>query len=80
MEGETEMTRTTGLDGMLQVTLMHRVPMPTVRASERVPHNHGPNFGRKVDGCPRCLQLQCGAQPEKGWGYPNRRTWDGMRR
>jgi len=26
-------------------------------------HSHGPNFGRKVDGCPRCIELTNGAEP-----------------
>ena len=26
-------------------------------------HNHGPNFGRRVDGCPRCAELAAGAEP-----------------
>lgn len=26
-------------------------------------HNHPPNFGRRVDGCPRCEQLKAGAKP-----------------
>lgn len=27
-------------------------------------HNHQPNFGRKVDGCPRCSELANGAAPK----------------
>jgi hypothetical protein len=27
------------------------------------PHSHGPNFGRRVDGCPRCAELTAGAPP-----------------
>jgi hypothetical protein len=31
-------------------------------------HSHGPNFGRQVDGCPRCVELANGAAPvESGW-------------
>ncbi|RBM05656.1 hypothetical protein [Streptomyces sp. PT12] len=26
-------------------------------------HTHGPNFGKKVDGCPRCDELKAGAEP-----------------
>ncbi|MFD8964401.1 hypothetical protein ACFV0C_05240 [Streptomyces sp. NPDC059568] len=26
-------------------------------------HSHGPNFGRHVDGCPRCAELASGAEP-----------------
>ncbi|MFD5899142.1 hypothetical protein [Streptomyces sp. NPDC060366] len=26
-------------------------------------HSHGPNFGRHVDGCPRCSELAAGAEP-----------------
>lgn len=26
-------------------------------------HSHGPNFGRHVDGCPRCTELANGAEP-----------------
>jgi hypothetical protein len=26
-------------------------------------HSHGPNFGRKVDGCGRCDELKDGAEP-----------------
>lgn len=32
-------------------------------------HNHGPNFGRRVAGCPRCEELHAGAQPVRGWGW-----------
>ncbi len=27
-------------------------------------HNHGPNFGRKVDDCERCQELKNGAKPK----------------
>jgi hypothetical protein len=30
-------------------------------------HNHAPNFGRRVDGCPRCVALTAGAKPVH-WG------------
>lgn len=26
-------------------------------------HTHTPNFGRKVEGCPRCAELAAGAKP-----------------
>lgn len=26
-------------------------------------HTHGANFGRHVDGCPRCIELAAGAEP-----------------
>ena len=26
-------------------------------------HTHGPNFGRHVDDCPRCIELAAGAAP-----------------
>lgn len=26
-------------------------------------HSHGPNFGRHVDSCPRCIELAAGAEP-----------------
>lgn len=27
------------------------------------PHNHAPNFGRRVAECPRCAELSAGAPP-----------------
>ncbi|ONK09264.1 hypothetical protein [Streptomyces sp. MP131-18] len=33
-------------------------------------HTHGPNFGRRVAGCPRCDELEAGAEPvrwTRGW-------------
>ena len=33
--------------------------------TELVKHNHKPNFGRKVDGCPRCDELKAGAAPRE---------------
>jgi hypothetical protein len=30
-------------------------------------HSHGPNFGKKVDGCPRCIELVNGAEPVNAW-------------
>lgn len=31
-------------------------------------HSHGPNFGRHVEGCPRCIELANGAAPvQSGW-------------
>lgn len=26
-------------------------------------HSHGANFGRRVEGCPRCAELDAGAKP-----------------
>lgn len=28
---------------------------------------HGPDFGRKTAGCPRCDELLAGAEPRAGW-------------
>lgn len=31
-------------------------------------HNHGPNFGRREDDCPRCVELDNGAPVRRpGW-------------
>jgi hypothetical protein len=43
-----------------------------------IAHTHKANFGRKVDGCPRCAELTAGAKPVQRWtrndahrdGYP----------
>jgi len=35
-------------------------------------HNHGPNFGKKVEGCLRCDELANGALPVNRFG----RTYD----
>jgi len=40
-------------------------------------HSHGPNFGRKVAGCPRCDELKAGAAPVR-WA-PSRREQDELR-
>lgn len=40
-------------------------------------HTHGPNFGRIVDGCPRCAELATGA-PVIQWR--NTRRQDDARR
>jgi len=37
-----------------------------------VKHTHGPNFGRKVDGCGRCDELAAGAEPVR-WNGSARR-------
>lgn len=29
-------------------------------------HNHGANFGKKIDGCPRCTELKLG-MPARQW-------------
>lgn len=34
-------------------------------------HNHGANFGRKIDGCPRCEELKAGASPVS-WSWTKR--------
>jgi len=33
-------------------------------------HTHGPNFGRHMDGCPRCAELRDGAAPATGSNRP----------
>jgi hypothetical protein len=35
-------------------------------------HNHGPDFGRKVDGCARCDELKAGTEPIR-WAWTE--TW-----
>lgn len=35
-------------------------------------HTHGSNFGRIVDGCPRCQELQAGAEPVTVSGWARR--------
>lgn len=37
-------------------------------------HSHRPNFGRHVNGCPRCDELAAGAEPVR-WA-PSRREQD----
>lgn len=32
-------------------------------SEQRTRHTHGPNFGRRVAGCPRCNELTAGAEP-----------------
>ncbi|HEY6021016.1 MAG TPA: hypothetical protein VIY48_14260 [Candidatus Paceibacterota bacterium] len=32
-------------------------------------HTHKPNFGKRVNGCPRCDELNNGAEPVTGWTY-----------
>lgn len=32
-------------------------------ASNTTKHNHGANFGKIVDGCPRCSEIKSGAAP-----------------
>jgi chorismate synthase len=34
-------------------------------------HSHGPNFGKKVDDCPRCEELKSGAEPVR-WALSRR--------
>lgn len=38
-------------------------PIPMSRPGEAAKHNHGANFGRHVDDCPRCIELAGGAEP-----------------
>ncbi|ARQ69979.1 hypothetical protein [Streptomyces marincola] len=33
----------------------------------RTKHSHKPNFGRRVEGCPRCAELAAGAEPVQSW-------------
>ncbi len=40
-------------------------------------HTHGPNFGRRVEGCPRCEELTAGAAPVR---WHNSRADEGARR
>ena len=35
-------------------------------------HTHQVVFGRKVAGCPRCVELAAGAKPVTGWGAQKR--------
>lgn len=37
------------------------------------PHNHGANFGRHVEDCPRCAEIKGGAKPRAGWGDAKKR-------
>lgn len=34
-------------------------------------HTHKPNFGKTVDGCPRCEELKAGAEPVR-WSSSRR--------
>lgn len=40
-------------------------------------HTHGPNFGKHVEGCPRCHELKNGSKP-RSWG-PSRASQDAQR-
>ncbi|MFE9855547.1 hypothetical protein [Streptomyces sp. NPDC005780] len=42
-------------------------------------HSHKPNFGKKVDGCPRCDELKAGATPVS-WNIRNDVRLDEQRR
>lgn len=46
--------------------------MITTNNKQTTKHNHEPNFGRRVDGCPRCEELKNGAAAVKGWGWINK--------
>jgi hypothetical protein len=35
-------------------------------------HSHGPNFGRREAGCPRCEELAAGAPPVE-WAWTKRK-------
>jgi hypothetical protein len=41
-------------------------------------HTHGPNFGRHVDGCPRCAELTAGAEPVR-WQRSRRQADEAAR-
>ena len=41
-------------------------------------HNHGPNFGRIIASCPRCMELRAGA-PAITWVRDDRRREDARR-
>lgn len=41
-------------------------------------HTHAPNFGRKVDGCPRCDELKKGAAPVV-WAISRRKEEEAAR-
>ena len=34
-------------------------------------HTHGPNFGRREPGCPRCSELEAGAEPVRRRSQPH---------
>ncbi|MFD7616598.1 hypothetical protein [Streptomyces sp. NPDC059802] len=42
-------------------------------------HSHKPNFGKKVDGCPRCGELKAGAEPVS-WNVRHEVRLDEQRR
>lgn len=42
-------------------------------------HNHGPNFGKKVAGCPRCEELKNGAEPVR-WYVKHESDFDRAQR
>lgn len=41
-------------------------------------HDHAPNFGRHVDGCPRCAELKAGAAPVV-WAWNSRQREEAAR-
>lgn len=43
-------------------------------------HTHRPNFGRTVEGCPRCAELAAGAAPVRWTNSPRARAADDARR
>lgn len=53
----------------------HRVAdLHCTRSGEQMTtkHTHGPNFGRRIDGCPRCEELTAGAAPVQRHGATRR--------
>ena len=42
-------------------------------------HDHAPNFGRIVDGCPRCAELKAGASPIRWNAYEQKRADEAAR-
>ena len=59
------------------MTCLIRLHMTTLLQVDHAPsgpakHTHPVVFGRKVAGCPRCLELANGAAPIKGWGQRQR--------
>lgn len=47
--------------------------------TEKIKHNHEPNFGRKVEGCQRCNELKNGAKPVV-WNTKEQRDYAAVRR
>ncbi|MCY1438831.1 hypothetical protein D9M71_550450 [compost metagenome] len=47
-------------------------------ASTTTKHSHTANFGKKVDGCPRCLELSQGAAPT-AWNIRSKKAEEAKR-